>query len=96
MDFSNQHLSEVNLFDFDDMILFVLRAFKQYPDLKLKYQELFQYFLVDEYQDTNGSQNELLFALCDYYQSPNLFVVGVMIRQFIGSRGQVSRICLCF
>jgi DNA helicase-2/ATP-dependent DNA helicase PcrA len=32
--------------------------------------------LVDEYQDTNGTQNELLFQLADYWDRPNLFVVG--------------------
>ena len=62
-------------FDFDDMILSVLDAFKNNPDLRSTYQEKFQYILVDEYQDTNASQNELV-ELLGGGESPNLFVVG--------------------
>ncbi len=63
-------------FDYQDMIQWVVKAFKQFPDLKSDYQEQFQYILADEYQDTNGIQNELLMLLADYWESPNLFVVG--------------------
>ena len=34
------------------------------------------YFLVDEYQDTNGAQEKLLQLLSGYWDQPNLFVVG--------------------
>jgi DNA helicase II / ATP-dependent DNA helicase PcrA len=44
--------------------------------LLLKYQEQYLYFLVDEYQDTNGAQNKILEKLIDYWQSPNVFAVG--------------------
>lgn len=72
----NRRLKEINRYDFHDMILWVLEAFKNHPDLLLDYQEKYQYFLVDEYQDTNGAQNDLLYALCDYWDAPNVFVVG--------------------
>ncbi len=65
-----------NRYDFNDMILWVLKAFDQHPDLLLRYQEQFLYMLVDEYQDTSGAQNELLFKLASYWDEPNLFVVG--------------------
>ena len=65
-----------SLYDYEDMILFVINAFKQSPDLLLTYQEKYQYLLVDEYQDTNSSQNQLLDLLGSYYDRPNLFVVG--------------------
>lgn len=63
-------------FDYQDMIQWVVNAFKENPDIKADYQEQFQYILADEYQDTNGIQNELLMLLADYWDNPNLFVVG--------------------
>jgi superfamily I DNA/RNA helicase len=40
------------------------------------YQERFQYILVDEYQDTSGTQNRLVELLISYWDKPNVFVVG--------------------
>jgi DNA helicase II / ATP-dependent DNA helicase PcrA len=62
--------------DFEDTINLVLDQLKTNDDIKLRYQEQFQYVLADEYQDTNGAQNEVLFQLCDYDDQPNIFVVG--------------------
>ncbi len=69
-------MSEKNRYDFDDMIIWILNAFKKDPDFLLNYQERYQYFLIDEYQDTSGSQNELIKLLIDYWENPNVFVVG--------------------
>ncbi|MEY3677983.1 MAG: hypothetical protein RI924_124 [Bacteroidota bacterium] len=63
-------------YDYDDMILWVLEAFKNDENFLLNYQERYQYVLVDEYQDTSGSQNELIHLLISYWDSPNIFVVG--------------------
>ena len=63
-------------YDFDDMIHWVVTAFKSDNLLLASYQERFLYLLVDEYQDTNGSQNEIIKMLAEYWESPNLFVVG--------------------
>ncbi|MXV49902.1 UvrD-helicase domain-containing protein [Pedobacter sp. HMF7647] len=63
-------------YDYDDMILWVLNAFKNDENLLLNYQEKYQYVLVDEYQDTSGSQNELINLLISYWEKPNIFVVG--------------------
>ena len=64
-------------FDFEDMILFVLQHFRQDKDFLLTYQERYQYFLVDEFQDTNTPQMDLVYLLASYWQdSANLFVVG--------------------
>jgi DNA helicase-2/ATP-dependent DNA helicase PcrA len=67
---------KINRYDYNDMILWVINALKRNPELLLKYQEEFLYFCVDEYQDTNGAQNELLFLLTNFWDNPNLFVVG--------------------
>ena len=72
-----QILKENLRYDFDDMINWVIAAFENEEDLLLSYQEQYQYFLVDEYQDTSGSQNKLVEQLVSYWQEkPNLFVVG--------------------
>lgn len=71
-----EKMIEANRFDFQDMILWVIKAFEEHESLLLDYQERYQYIMVDEYQDTNGSQNDLLFLLASYWDAPNLFVVG--------------------
>jgi DNA helicase II / ATP-dependent DNA helicase PcrA len=53
-------------YDFDDMILWVIEAFKQNENLLRNYQEQYLYFLIDEYQDTNGAQHEILQLLISY------------------------------
>jgi DNA helicase-2/ATP-dependent DNA helicase PcrA len=72
-----QHLMrEHNRYDFDDMINWVIRAFEENTPLLLSYQERYQYILVDEYQDTSGTQNRLISLLISFWDKPNVFVVG--------------------
>jgi len=73
-----QLLNENHRYDFDDMINWVIDMFQQQENLLRNYQEQFQYILVDEYQDTSGSQNRIVELLISYWQdeSPNIFVVG--------------------
>ncbi len=76
-------------YDFDDMIHWVLKAFKEHEQLLRLYQERFLYLLVDEYQDTNSAQNSLLLLLASYWEHPNLFIVGdddQSIYEFQGAR----------
>ena len=65
-----------NRYDFDDMINWVLTAFDENKQLLANYQERYQYILVDEYQDTSGTQNRLVELLISYWDKPNIFVVG--------------------
>ncbi len=65
-----------NRYDFDDMINWVIRAFEENKSLLASYQEKFQYILVDEYQDTSGTQNKIVQLLINYWDVPNVFVVG--------------------
>jgi DNA helicase II / ATP-dependent DNA helicase PcrA len=71
-----QLMRQKNRYDFDDMINWVIKAFEENENLLLNYQEKFQYILVDEYQDTSGSQNRLVELLINYWEKPNVFVVG--------------------
>jgi DNA helicase-2/ATP-dependent DNA helicase PcrA len=61
--------------DFDDMINFVLDMFEEDPLFLEQIRSQYQYILVDEYQDTNHSQNELIFKLASENPDTNLFVV---------------------
>jgi len=65
-----------NRYDFDDMINWVIKAFEENNGLLTAYQEKFLYILVDEYQDTSGTQNRLVQLLINYWDKPNVFVVG--------------------
>lgn len=72
-----QTLHRLSRFDFEDMINTVVTAFKEDAELLRLCQERFQYFLVDEYQDTNSAQNELLLELASFWgDKANVFVTG--------------------
>ncbi len=72
-------LKQNNAMDFDDLIMLCVELFKKNPKILQKYQQIFKYVLVDEYQDTNHSQyvwanllaqkHRNLFAIGDDYQS---------------------------
>ena len=82
-------MKEAGRYDFNDMIIWVLDAFAQHPALLQSYQERYQFILADEFQDTNGAQNELINFLCSYWDDPNIFVVGdddQSIYEFQGAR----------
>ena len=82
-------LGRLGRYDYADMILWVLKAFQENERLLRNYQEQYLYFLVDEYQDTNGAQNELLHLMAAFWESPNLFIVGdddQSIFEFQGAR----------
>jgi len=71
-----QLMRKKNRYDFDDMINWVIKAFDENKNLLASYQERYQYILVDEYQDTSGTQNRLVELLISYWEVPNVFVVG--------------------
>lgn len=65
-----------NRYDFDDMITWVIKAFEENKNLLAGYQEQYQYVLVDEFQDSSGTQNRIVELLVSYWDKPNVFVVG--------------------
>ena len=69
-------MKEAGRYDFNDMIIWVIEAFNRHPALLQSYQERYQFILADEFQDTNGSQNEILNLIASYWDDPNIFVVG--------------------
>lgn len=75
--------------DFNDMICLVLEKFETSPAFLEKIADNYEYLLVDEYQDTNKSQNDLIFALTKALKTQNVFVVGdddQIIYTFQGAR----------
>lgn len=85
-----QELLKRQRYDYEDMILWVLEAFEKEEFLLRLYQEQYLYFLVDEFQDTNGSQSAVVEHLVSYWgDNPNLFIVGdddQSIYEFQGAR----------
>lgn len=70
-------LQEKSRYDYDDMIALVVAAFTDHEELLLQYQEKLIYFLIDEYQDTNTSQNQVVDLMASYWgEQANIFVVG--------------------
>ncbi len=72
----NLKLKQNNFIDFNDMINLVLETFDKNEDFLKKVSKRYSYFLVDEYQDTNPSQNNIVFKLAAGANNQNIFVVG--------------------
>ncbi|HEX3096054.1 MAG TPA: UvrD-helicase domain-containing protein [Patescibacteria group bacterium] len=73
-----------NSVDFDDLLMLPIKLFEAFPEVLHKYQALWTYILVDEYQDTNQAQYMFLHMLA---KSRNLFVVGDDAQSIYGFRG---------
>jgi ATP-dependent DNA helicase UvrD/PcrA len=67
-------IKECNAVDFDDLLLLTVKLFQECPKVLERYQNQWQFLLVDEYQDTNATQYEIIRLLAE--KSNNLFVVG--------------------
>jgi DNA helicase-2/ATP-dependent DNA helicase PcrA len=69
-------LRKAKQYDYSDMILYLSNALEKNEDLRRVLQGAYDYFLVDEHQDTNDAQNNIIELLADENDAPNLFVVG--------------------
>jgi DNA helicase-2/ATP-dependent DNA helicase PcrA len=74
-----------NAMDFDDLLMNTNILFMDFPDLLARYQEKFNYILVDEYQDTNFSQYLIIKKLAAL--NHNLCVVGDDAQSIYSFRG---------
>ena len=81
----DNYLANNNAFDFDDLIIKVVKLFKNNPEILAKYQMKFNYILIDEFQDTNKIQFELIYLLAR--ESKNVFVVGDEDQSIYSFRG---------
>lgn len=71
--------------DFDDLLLNTNILFRDFPDALAKYQQWFEYILVDEYQDTNFAQYYIVKKLAQQHQ--NICVVGDDAQSIYAFRG---------
>ena len=78
-------LKACNAVDFDDLLLLVLRLFREFPAVLEACRAKYRYVMVDEYQDTNAAQFELVNLLCEQHR--NLCVVGDDDQSIYGWRG---------
>ncbi|MEK7463501.1 MAG: ATP-dependent DNA helicase [Patescibacteria group bacterium] len=69
-------LVKEKFYDFEDMIVEVIKTLKKDEDLLLMLQESYQYIMADEHQDANNAQNAVLELLSNFHKNPNLFIVG--------------------
>ena len=71
--------------DFDDLLLKTNSLFRHHPEILAKYQRIFDYILVDEYQDTNHSQYMIIKKLASTHN--NICVVGDDAQSIYSFRG---------
>lgn len=83
--FYQRILKENNAVDFDDLMSRTIELFKKNPEILEKYQNKFQYILIDEYQDTNQAQYQLTKMLSNKYK--NICVVGDFSQSIYSFRG---------
>lgn len=87
-------LKQNNAVDFDDLLMYVVRLFKQHPQVLEKYQNLFKYIMVDEYQDTNNVQYLMMKGLAE--KRKNVCAVGDDDQSIYSFRGANIRNILNF
>ncbi len=80
-----QYLYDNQLVDFDDLLLYPLELFTEYPHIRDCYQTEFEHVLVDEFQDTDIVQYKLLKILASKHK--NVFVVGDPDQSIYSFRG---------
>ena len=78
-------LQTQNMVDFDDILIFVVKLWETHPNILKKYQEIYKYLLVDEFQDTNQSQFRVIELLAG--EKKNICVVGDDDQSIYGWRG---------
>ena len=89
-----KRMVENNALDFDDLLMVAVVLLEKNEEIREKYQQRFQYILVDEYQDTNGAQYQLTKILAAKHR--NICVVGDADQSIYGWRGADMRNILNF
>ncbi len=69
-----EELARANALDFDDLLIKAVALLRKSKEAREKYNDRYQYIMVDEYQDTNALQFALIHCLTEKQQ--NICVVG--------------------
>ncbi len=80
-----RQLKDSNLVDFEDLLLLTIELLKTHRVVRSYYQSLFQYVMVDEFQDTNDVQYRLVKLLVN--KNENIFIVGDEDQSIYAFRG---------
>lgn len=80
--------------DYDDLILLTLKIFAEHEEIAHKWQERFEYIMIDEFQDIDDLQYRLMETLCALHR--NLFIVGDPDQTIYTWRGANVRYLLDF
>ena len=78
-------LHQSDAMDFDDLLLYTYILLKEHPEIRQKYEDRFQFVLVDEYQDTNYAQHQIVWLLTEHRQ--RVSVVGDDAQSIYSFRG---------
>lgn len=78
-------LRQSDAMDFDDLLLNTYVLLSEHPDIRQKYEDRFQFVLVDEYQDTNYAQHQIVWLLTEHRQ--RVCVVGDDAQSIYSFRG---------
>jgi DNA helicase-2/ATP-dependent DNA helicase PcrA len=89
-----RRLRESNSLDFDDLIVRTIELLEKDKNVRTKYQEKFEYVLVDEYQDVNVAQYRLVTLLAGKHK--NITVVGDDDQSIYSWRGSDYKMILRF
>jgi len=81
----NEELIANNLVDFDDLILLTMQILESHKDILDRYQNIYKYILVDEFQDTSNIQYDLISLLAG--KDKNVFIVGDEDQSIYSFRG---------
>lgn len=87
-------LKKMGLIDFDDMLLYCHELLTTRRDILAKWQQKYQYILIDEFQDINKIQYDIIKLLAK--PQDNLFIVGDDDQSIYGFRGSKPEIMLNF
>ncbi len=86
-----EELRTFNAVDFDDLLILAVRLLDEYPEVRSKWENRFEFIMVDEFQDTNRLQLDLVRRLGGTHQ--NVCVVGDDDQSIYGWRGaEISNI----
>ena len=80
-----QRMRNMNMVDFDDLLILTIHLWDEYPDVLEQYREQYKYLMVDEYQDTNAAQFQLIQRLAA--GTDNVCAVGDDDQSIYGWRG---------
>ncbi len=81
----NNRLHKANAMDFDDLLVYTYKLFRDHPDVRARYADRYAFVLVDEYQDTNSAQQKIVWQLTQEKQK--VCVVGDDAQSIYGFRG---------